>query len=255
MQFETEAFRLEKRRLFYAKKRQISRFKSLYNASLPEIVNKNFGSLWDGHNFSRFEELHNSPIYIDKLSKVVYLLSHANGNLLDVGFGNGLLEKKLSNLNLDLNFFGIDISKKSIREIKKRIEGDFKYGDVLNIPFTSNYFNYVLCLDVLEHVSPKNTFLALSELNRVLKKDGKLILSIPLNESLENMIKNGINPNAHVRVYQPEVIKMELEISGFELKKEFYLSAFQRFYGLKNMINSLLNIKSPNLIIILAKKT
>lgn len=250
--YHLDPFRLEEKRSFYAKRNFINKFQELYSKEYPSISNKNSGILWDKLNFSRSEELLNSPIYIDKISQIYKILKNEHGLLLDIGFGKGFIEKKLKKTNL--NLYGIDISQKSIRSLKRLVKGVFKKGNITRIPFDSNYFDYVLCLDVLEHISPFDTFKALKEVNRVLKSNSALVISVPLNEGLEKMVRKKINPNSHVRVYTPEILKTELRISGFNIEREIYLSAFSKHYFYKKLMNHLFRLKEPNLLIIVAKK-
>lgn len=54
---------------------------------------------------------------------------------------------------------------------------DVQFGDVLDLKFSGSTFDAVLCLEVLEYVTdPKR---AISELRRVLKDNGTLVLSVP----------------------------------------------------------------------------
>ena len=101
-----------------------------------------------------------------------------------------------------------------------------------------------------------HTFEALSELFRVIKKNGNLIVSVPLNEGLQMLISNNINPNGHVRVYTSSLIKAELKISGFNIIDEQYLYAFKKNYKLKKFIVTrfIKNYRKPNNIIIVARK-
>lgn len=246
------AFQVERLRNFYAKKGLDRKFYKLYSAKFPSINNLNSGVMWDDLNFSHSEMLSGSPVYKDKLSQIFNILKNKKGNLLDIGFGEGLIEKGLTKSNLKL--FGIDISDRSVKTLNKTVSGQFKRGNILKIPFKSSLFNYVLCLDVLEHISPFNTFKALKQINRVLKPNSVLVISIPLNEGLEKMIKKRVNPNAHVRVYTPHIIKMELKISGFIVEKEIYLSAFSNYYFVKKYFNLIFKSKDPNLLIVVARK-
>ncbi len=50
-------------------------------------------------------------------------------------------------------------------------------GDVHNLPFDDNSRDAILCLAVLEHV--KNPILAMQELYRVLRPEGKLLIYVP----------------------------------------------------------------------------
>ena len=131
----------------------------------------------------------------------------------------------------------------------------FQVGNILRLGFMSNFFDCVTILEVMEHIQPHFTFAALKEVYRVLKKGGTAIFSVPLNENLEEMILRGCNPNAHVRLYTPEIVNMELKISGFMIKKIKLLYAFHRYYYLKTFITKLFDkMAKPNNVIVLAKK-
>ena len=61
--------------------------------------------------------------------------------------------------------------------------------DIHNMPFDNNYFDFILCNHVLEHV--ENDIKALSEIKRVLKKGGRAIVQVPFyhpipNKTIEN---------------------------------------------------------------------
>lgn len=253
MQKVTDPFLIEEKREYFARKKDKKNFRKQYNKNNPSIPNTNTDELWSDLNFSNILELSGSPIYKDKVKKIITIINNYSGKLLDIGFGSAIIEEKLKKTEIQL--YGIDISTKSVKEVKKRVYGNFKRGDILKIPFKSNFFDVVLCLDILEHISPQNTFSALKEVNRVLKKKSILVISIPMNEGLKEMIKETkINPNAHVRAYTPDIIRMELAISGFKIIQESYMSAFKKQYKLKKLLNMILEIKKPNLMIIVAKK-
>jgi len=244
----------EKLRDICAKNNNPLLFKKLYAENYVDFSNLNTGSIWDKLNRETYSHLNKSSIYKDKIKIVIHLLSQGNGNLLDIGFGNGIIERKLDKSNYRL--FGIDISQKSTIVLNKANLGIFKVSGILKIPFESNFFDYVLVLDVLEHVSPQNTFKALSEVKRVLKKGGNLIISIPLNEGLDNLLKTNRNVNMHVREYTSEILKAELKYSGFLVRKEYFLYAYEKCYRIKKILTEILfrKFKNPNLYICLSKK-
>lgn len=51
------------------------------------------------------------------------------------------------------------------------------HQDIEYMTFNKNYFDGVICLEVLEHV--KNPFQAVNEMKRVLKNNGMLLLTVP----------------------------------------------------------------------------
>ncbi len=76
-----------------------------------------------------------------------------------------------------------------------------------------------------------------------------------MNEGLEEMVKSGFNPNAHVRVYTKELIKAELEMVGFRVVKHRLLYAFHKNYWIKSLLTKLFGLnKKPNNIVLLAQK-
>ena len=111
-------------------------------------------------------------------------------------------------------------------------------------------------MEVLEHILPSKIFIALNEIKRVLKGNGELIMSVPLNEGLEELIKRGVNPNGHVRIYTPELVFAELKISGFRVQKRKLLYAFRNLYTLKKTLQNTIMKKrwKPNNLIIFARK-
>jgi ubiquinone/menaquinone biosynthesis C-methylase UbiE len=55
--------------------------------------------------------------------------------------------------------------------------------DIHKTPFSDNTWSLIICNHVLQHV--QNFTIALFELNRILKKDGLLILTVATNNNLE----------------------------------------------------------------------
>lgn len=228
-------------------------FKSSYQEK-NSYQNLNTSKFWDKKLFLNYGS--DNPMFEDKMSRVYKYLNGKNGNLLDLGFGNGLLEKKLSKENNNINFYGVDISKRAVSKIKKEVKGSFKRASLNKIPFVSSKFDYILALDVLEHVSTSDIFSVYKEVKRLLKGDGIFIITVPVNEGLENLNNIKGNLNRHVRVYTPEILKMELEISGFKIVREDYFFAFRKLYKIKTMINRIFfnYLVEPNLYMIFAKK-
>jgi len=66
-----------------------------------------------------------------------------------------------------------------INIIKKYKEIKYVKADALKIPFADNYFDQVFAFDVIEHIEERKETKFLSELIRVCKKNGEIILSTP----------------------------------------------------------------------------
>lgn len=98
--------------------------------------------------------------------------------VLDVGCGNG----RLLNLIQDkkVSYVGLDVSPRLIKIAEQAFPGyQFIVGDVLNLSFTDNSFDKVFAMALLHQVPSKKLRLkALSEIQRVLKKDGLFFLTV-----------------------------------------------------------------------------
>jgi len=101
-----------------------------------------------------------------------------NHTCLDAGCGEGFGANTLSNFAKKV--IAIDANKKAIAHAKKKYSVPnliFKSADVTNLPFKENTFDFIISSQVIEHI--KNEKKYLSELKRVLKKTGTLIISTP----------------------------------------------------------------------------
>jgi SAM-dependent methyltransferase len=79
---------------------------------------------------------------------------------------------------------GIDVSRACLAEAAGENETSklLACGDVVDLPFASNVFDVVVCLDVLEHIGGQER--CLGELTRVLRPEGRLLLwTINRNQS------------------------------------------------------------------------
>jgi SAM-dependent methyltransferase len=91
------------------------------------------------------------------------------GHLLDVGCGSKPYQ---SIFNVD-TYRGLDLDTSISRG--RGVAEDFYSGT--DFPYQNSCFDSALCNQVLEHVFNPNEFL--SEINRVLKPGGKLLLTVP----------------------------------------------------------------------------
>ncbi len=247
-------FEAERLRHRLAVSGDLREFKKTYEFK-EELKNLNSASFWNMKTKKDQKDLIKSPIYKDKIRIISNFLKMKSGKLLDIGFGLGYLEKRLTKY-LRLSLFGIDISELAVNGAQKTLRGEYGVAGIFKVPYKSSFFDIVLILDVIEHIQTNKTLKAYGEIVRVMKKNGILVVSIPLNEGLEEMIKRGKNPNSHMRNYTPAILKGELKLFGFKIVKEYYLYAFQNNYWLKSFFLRLLpfETKKPNLMIVFARK-
>lgn len=136
------------------------------------------------------------------------LAQNMNGRLLDVGCG----QKPYLELFCVKEYFGLEIDTPENREKK---QADFFYdGSVF--PFSHNDFDSVVCNQVLEHVFTPDQFL--SEIRRVLKSKGLLLLTVPF------VWDEHEQPWDYAR-YTTFGLKSLLEKNGFEVLKQQKINA------------------------------
>jgi len=107
--------------------------------------------------------------------------------LLDVGCGDGRFAAFLSESIGIAEVCGVDISESAVSEARKRgisaVKADL---DRDGLPFPDEQFDAVLAGEVIEHVYDPDFFL--SELRRILRVNGLLVLSTPNLAALHNRI-------------------------------------------------------------------
>ncbi len=114
--------------------------------------------------------------------------------VLDFGCGDGQSEIYFEKYFPDSCIFGIDVSEKSIEVAKsKKLKNSsfFSYNGE-KIPFEDNTFDLLFTAGTFHHINPKNHKKLLTEIFRVLKKDGKLYLFElnPLNPITRKIVRN-----------------------------------------------------------------
>jgi SAM-dependent methyltransferase len=108
-----------------------------------------------------------------------------SGKLLDVGCGLGQNIKVLANMGRDID--GVDFSTVAVRKAKQHTpENSLIVGDVLFLPYRNSCFCGCISLGVVEHFEegPEN---ALREINRVMKKGGILLVTVPFFNPLRQI--------------------------------------------------------------------
>lgn len=175
------------------------------------------------------------------------LAPELQGRLLDFGCGRKPYEK-LFNIQ---QYIGIDIEHSGHSHENSKVD---VFYDGERIPFPNEYFDALFCSEVIEHIfEPEKSLI---ELNRVLKKDAKIIITVPFAWNEHEV------PYDNARFTSFGIAKM-LERCGFEilqLKKSgnfarvlwqlwnLYIFEFFKPLGKAGYVLSLLFIAPSNLM-------
>jgi SAM-dependent methyltransferase len=138
-------------------------------------------------DFTKFEEKHVTQVYNiiakpfsitrkNPWPQVVNFINEFPENSLigDIGCGNGrfMLTRK------DCLFEGCDRTQGMV-DICLGQKLKVKQGNITNIPFPDEYFDGIVCIAVLHHLADiERRKLAIKELIRILKPEGKLLIEV-----------------------------------------------------------------------------
>jgi SAM-dependent methyltransferase len=144
---------------------------------ITPLSNKN-DVIYKLENVSYVDKLLKNGWTFDRISKMDALRSSINnllnysisnfssGVLLEVGAGGSYLKER----------YETEVDEWITSDYDNRARVDFRC-DGQSLPFQDNLFDTILCIDVIEHVP--DPYLMVSEMARVLKPGGNLILSTP----------------------------------------------------------------------------
>ena len=103
-----------------------------------------------------------------------------DSKILELGCGQskGLRYLVSHNYIKQENAYGIDQSDVAIEFLKKKLpKANLEQGDIFSLKFNDDTFDYVLMMEVIEHL--EDPLKVLKEVERVLKPNGELIISFP----------------------------------------------------------------------------
>ncbi len=166
-----------------------------------------------------------APILSEHLQRYLLALSICRDReVLDVASGEGYGSALLHN-NGAKRVVGVDISDEMVRRANRiyTAEGlQFLTGDISNhLPCATHCFDLVTCFETIEHVSQPAK--AVSELSRVLKADGVLLISTP--DRAHPASTSSRNPH-HVKEFNEVEFRSLLQTSFSHV-----LIYYQRFFA------------------------
>ena len=112
-------------------------------------------------------------------------------NILDYGTGDGYLFNRLLNKKRDdINCFAFEPLPKQYEELVENINKNDLNVSCFQILKSNKYFDYILCAEVLEHFSARNIIEHLKTFEKILAKDGKVLISVPVEIGFGGFCKN-----------------------------------------------------------------
>jgi SAM-dependent methyltransferase len=125
-----------------------------------------------------------------------FLPNIKNISLLDIGCGHGFIHKHLK--NKDLHITGVEIADEVLK-LAHQLNPEVSYfpydGNIL--PFSSQQFDVAITICVMHHVNPLQWQNFLSEMKRVVKKEGIVVIfeHNPYNPVTRHIVAKNILDN------------------------------------------------------------
>ena len=159
-----------------------------------------------------------------------------NIRLLDFGCNTGYFLKMIKNKYPEskISFHGADINQYALKYAKRK-NPEFGFFEINNDFWETEKFDIIITSHVLEHIKERNEMMV--NLNKLLKKDGELIVAIPQERirgdcTIVQLLYNFMR----LRFENPHVVKINygqlndlLSNNGFQINHHTYTNFFYPF--------------------------
>jgi len=168
-----------------------------------------------------------------RIQEIISFFGNLNGKkIIDIGCGKGRFIKELKFLFPKAKFYGIDISEKMLHFCDCK-EANFSVNNILNINYPERFFDYVYCVETLEHAIRIEK--AIEEMVRILKPGGKIII---IDKNFKKMGQLQIDPweqwfepNQIVEIF----LKNKIDVSFKEITYDKYKESDGLFIAWKGI--------------------
>jgi 2-polyprenyl-3-methyl-5-hydroxy-6-metoxy-1,4-benzoquinol methylase len=184
------------------------------------------------YNFDRWREEGKGMAFARPLKRW-----KSTGKFLDVGCATGFFIHGIQQ-HSPWEVYGTDFGASAVQFARAKLGLDVQWGNLVDVHFSSNYFDYVHVNNVLEHVlSPLEL---LQECHRVIKPDGILHLSVPngfvdsrdLLAFYNEEHQPARSKHGHIFFFQKHTLLYLFDKVGFEITKK-------QTYGWKRGLRSI----------------
>jgi SAM-dependent methyltransferase len=154
---------------------------------LRERFQGDFDKFFTAYDRFRYQNERHLPACIDALNV-------AGKQVLEIGLGEGSESERL--IRQRARWSGVDLTAESVERVRARLAlrelpfEELRQGSALDLPFADNAFDMVFSHGVLHHVPDINQ--AQSEIHRVLRPGGELVIMMYARWSLNYLVSIGL---------------------------------------------------------------
>ena len=134
-----------------------------------------------------------------------HVISNKNAKIIDIGSGVSPITPFPSRTLF------IDLEEEAVRYLKEQGLNSIT-GDITNLSLPTGSVDMIFCSEVLEHIPDYKT--ALKELSRVLRKDGGIIITVPVHMNYWMQDDEFVG---HFRRFDPRTLAKDIESAGLRL--------------------------------------
>jgi len=178
-----------------------------------------------------------------RVKAIISLLSVKNGKIVDIGCGRGVLLRKFCDFGFECLGFERDVNF-----CEEKANLCIKKGDIKEENLAAESIDVVVLWHVLEHlIAPAD---CLKQIDRVLSKNGLLIVALPNNMSWQAIIFGSrwfhLDVPRHTFFFGHHALKKWLEKSHFRAEKESTFDPIQNVFGFVQSIFNWVLPGKPN---------
>jgi SAM-dependent methyltransferase len=177
-----------------------------------------------------YERLSNFPWYYMEWKwehEITFKLLKKDMNVLEIGCGNGGFLKRL-NATLNISNVGLELNENAVKKLVQ--DGlDIRMESIENhCTENNNKYDVVCSFQVLEHIANIDSFISSSI--KCLKPGGRLIISVPNNDSFIGELDHVLNmPPHHVGNWNENSLRYLENIYSIKSEK-FYFEPIQSYH-------------------------
>lgn len=171
------------------------------------------------------------PLKWPKLKKFIPI--DDNITIIDFGCGNGKILEEIKKINPKAKLIGLDVSEIALKEAERNLpEVEFyKIVDGEKFSLNDRIADFIFSSEVIEHIyDTENAFM---EMARILKPNGKILLTTPYHGVIKNLLiiifdfNTHFNPvGAHIRFFTKKTLLGLLNKNNLKLIKIGYYGRF-----------------------------